>query len=427
MKIRIKKTWLVAVGSLLAMTAAGGVALAVEDPDDWYEGGNATVADPHLLDTPLHLYSSGGTAVTSGSTSGALAAFAAADGAVRAGDEFATLFVHVAQSDAAPGAWPGLQLTSTDKFDGTSGVLTHPGALNGKPFAGIGAGDYSLADVIAALPNVASGDALKGVYELRLRTSSTIAGVSDKYAATWLRVNDAKTQWQEIAKPDLGGGTPTTTPPTSTPPTTPAAVNTSVAPSWPSSLTYGTPSSFSVTVNPASGSAKPTGTVRLLSGSTQVATATLSGGAASFTVPATALTPGAKTLKVAYSGASNAFNASESANQTVTVGKATPGTPTYKTDKAPTTKKKGSATVTVPVPGGLAAAGGTASVVITKGSVTKTVKVTVVNGKATVKLPKLPAGKWRVTVTYDGDGNYLTATSKGVKLKVKAPKPKPKG
>ena len=56
---------------------------------------------------------------------------------------------------------------------------------------------------------------------------------------------------------------------------------------------------------------------------------------------------------------------------------------------------------------------------IKKGNVTKTVTGTVKAGTATVKLPKLPVGKWTVTVTYQGNTYYLTSTSKAYKLKVK--------
>ena len=42
MKIRTKKTWVAALGLALAVSTAGGVALAAENPSGWYTGGNAT-------------------------------------------------------------------------------------------------------------------------------------------------------------------------------------------------------------------------------------------------------------------------------------------------------------------------------------------------------------------------------------------------
>jgi len=358
----------------------------------------------------LKLYDAAGNVVTSGSTTSRLAFFAAADGVVRANDEYASLFVHLPQSSEAPGTWPGLQVSGTDKFTG-AGAVTAPAALTGKPYVGITTAGYTLADVKKALPNAESGASFAGVYELRLRTSSARTGVADQYAATWVKITG--TTWAVTTAPVLGGGGGPTTPPATTP------VGTSVTPTWPSTLTYGSAATVSVTVNPASGATKPSGTVRLVKGTTTLSSATLSGGAANLALPATALTPGSQSLKVVYPGVANAFNPSESAVKTLTVAKATPGQPTFKVVKAPTAKKKGSGAVTVTTPSGLAAASGTAQVVLTKGKATKTVTVTIVNGKATVKLPKLTPGKWVLTVSYQGDGNYVTSTSKGYKIKVK--------
>jgi hypothetical protein len=405
MKFR-RKTWFAATALGLALTTVGGIALA-DDPLSWYEGGHHAVADPNRSAVALKLYDASGVAVTSGSTTTALAAYAAADGTVRAGDEYATLYVHLPQTSTAPGAWPGVQATGTDKFTG-SGALTGPGSVAGKPFVRTTVGgDYKLADVIAALPNSETAASFAGVYELRLRTSSATAGVADSYAAGWIKVTG--NTWAVTTAPELGeDGNPT-----------PAAVGTTTAASWPGSLTYGQSASVSVTVTPASGSAKPSGTVRLVSGATTVAQGTLSA-AGTATLSLGSLEPGTKSFKVTYAGVANAFTGSESSIQAITVGKATPGKPTFKATKVPTAKKKGKATVTVSTPAGLAAAGGTAQVVLTKGKTKKTLTVTIVNGTATVKLPKLPKGKWKVVVTYAGDAHYLTATSKSYKLKVKA-------
>jgi len=408
MNFRIKKTWVAALGLALAVSTASGVALAVGPAgQDAYEGGNATVPDPNNIGVPLKLYDAAGALKTSGSTSGPLAAFAAADTTVRAGDEYGSLFIHLPRSSTAPGAWPGVQATGTDKFSG-AGALTGPGQVAGKPFVRTTADGYSLADAVAALPNTETGASFVGVYELRLRTSSATKGVADQYAVGYVKVTGST--WAVTTAPVLGGG--------GTPPVTP--VGTSVTPTWPSALTYGTASTVSVAVNPASGAAKPTGTVRLVSGPTTLATSTLSAaGTASFALAGTALAPGSATLKVVYPGAPGVFTGSESSPRTLTVAKATPGKPTFKATTKPTPKKKGAATIKVATPGGLATATGKVSIVIKKGKVTKTVTGTVKAGTATVKLPKLPAGKWTVTVTYQGDTYYLAATSKAYKLKVK--------
>src|SRR4051794_15498512 len=110
MKIRMKKRWASALGLALAMTTIGGVAIAA-GADDWYDGDNAAVPDHDNIGVALKLYNASGTEVTSGSTTTPIAAFAAAAGTVRANDTFASLYVHLAQSGTAPGAWPGVQVT----------------------------------------------------------------------------------------------------------------------------------------------------------------------------------------------------------------------------------------------------------------------------------------------------------------------------
>ena len=408
MRILKKKTWATAVGLALVATAAGGVALALpEDPAGWYEGDNATVADPNHLTVPLKLYDAAGTVVTTGSTTTSLAAFVASDGDVRPSDTHATLFVHLPQTGTAPGAWPGVQVTGTDRFTG-AGEVAEPGGLNGKPRVRTTvAGSYTLADVATALPQNSANPEFAGVYELRLRTSSATGGVSDAYAATYVKVTG--TTWNIAPAPTLGGGGGPE-----------PAVNTSVTPTWPASLKYGTAASVTVAVNPASGAAKPTGVVRLVTGTTTLATANLSAaGTATLALPKTALAPGARTLKVVYPGATGTFNSSESTTKGYTVAKATPGKPTFKVTKKPTPKAKGTATVTVSVPSGLLPSTGKLALKLVKGSVTKKAKGTVKGGTATVKLPKLPKGKWVVTIVYSGDTYYLTSTSKAFKLKVK--------
>ncbi|WP_134741380.1 Ig-like domain-containing protein [Nocardioides sp. 503] len=402
---RVKKTWVGAVGVALALSTIGGVALGA-GADDWYTGGNATVPDPDKTAVALKLYDGSGAQVTSGSTTAPIAAFAAADGAVRTGDDYANLFVHLPQADTAPGAWPGVQVTGTDRFAG-AGAVAAPAALTGKPYVRTTGDGYTLSEVAAGLPNAETGPSFTGVYELRLRTSSKAGGVSNEYAATYVKVTGST--WTVTSAPVLGGGGGEAEP-----------VATTTTATWPSALTYGTAASVSVTVTPASGEAKPTGAVRLVSGTTTVSTAPLTAaGTASLPVARTALAPGARTLKVVYAGAADVFTASESAPRAYTVRKAAPGRPTLAVTKKPSAKKAGAATVAVPTAAGLVKAAGKTLVVLKKGRATKRVTVNVVAGKATVKLPKLPAGTWTVTVTYQGSAYYLASTSKVVKIRSK--------
>jgi len=402
MKITVK---VAAVGLALAVTTAGGVAIAAENPSGWYAGGNATLPDPAKTNVALKLYNASGVEVTSGSTTAPLAAFAAAASDVRGGDTYASLFVHLPQSNTAPGAWPGVQATGTGKFSGT-GAVTAPATLSGKPYVATTAAGYTLADVVAGLPNNEAGESFAGVYELRLRTSSPTTGVSTEYAAAYVKVSG--NTWTLTSSPVLGDST------------LKSAVATTVLATWPTKVTYGTAASVSVAVTAASGAAKPSGTVQLVSGSTTLGTANLtSAGTAKITVSKTALAPGSRAVQVKYVGVANAFAPSQSAAKTIAVAKAAPGKPAFKVKKAPTAKKGGTATVTVPTASGLAKAGGTAQVVLKKGKTTKKVKVTIKAGSGKVKLPKLPKGTWSATVTYAGDAHYTSAKSKAVKVKVK--------
>jgi hypothetical protein len=396
MTISKKKAWLAAVGLALAVSSAGGAAVAAGAV-----GSHALAAasDPDRTGVALKLYNASGTEVTSGSTTGPIAAFAAAAGTVREGDAYATLYVHLARSGTAPGAWPGLQVTGTDKFSG-AGAVPAPASLNGKPYVATTADGYSLADVAAAFPSTETKAGFAGVYELRLRTSSPADGVSTAYAATWVKVT---------------GSTWTIT---DAPPVEETGVGTSVAAGWPAKATYGKATKVAVQVTATSGSASPTGTVRVVQGSTTLGTAQLANGAATVTIGKKALTPGKVQVRVVYDGAASAFASSESDPRTLTVAKAAPGQPTLKVTKLPTTATAGKATVAVPTPAGLAKAGGKATVVLTKDAATQKVAVKVKAGKATVKLPKLARGTWSVVVAFGGDAHYKAAKSKAYKVKV---------
>ena len=92
---------------------------------------------------------------------------------------------------------------------------------------------------------------------------------------------------------------------------------------------------------------------------------------------------------------------------------------TTKVTKASTSKVKGKATVTVTTAKGLAKATGKVKVTLTKGKAKKTVTVTLKSGKATVTLPKLAKGTWKVSASYAGSTTYAAANAKAVKSQVK--------
>jgi hypothetical protein len=94
------------------------------------------------------------------------------------------------------------------------------------------------------------------------------------------------------------------------------------------------------------------------------------------------------------------------------VVKAGTAKPVVKVSKRPTSTKAGQATITVKSTAPGARPSGKAKVTITKGKTAKTVTVTVKNGKATVKLPKLKKGTWRLRVAYAGSATQAPSTSK---------------
>lgn len=284
----VKRIGLAGLGLALAVSTVGGVALAA-GADDWYEGDNASVADHDNTGVALKLYNASGAEVTSGSTTAPIAAVATAAGSVRTGDTFASLFVHLPQSSTAPGAWPGVQVTGTDKF-------------TGKPSVATTADGYTLADVAAILPNKETAASFAGVYELRLRTSSPSAGVSTEYAVTYVKITGST--WKITDAPVFGQAGDTAT---------------SVRATWPRKVTYGKTATVKVTVVAETGSAKPTGTVRVVSGSKTIGRATLAGGTATVTLAKKSLKPGTYTLLVRYDGATGMFTPSQSAAKTITV------------------------------------------------------------------------------------------------------------
>jgi hypothetical protein len=87
--------------------------------------------------------------------------------------------------------------------------------------------------------------------------------------------------------------------------------------------------------------------------------------------------------------------------------------------KAPTVRKGGTYKVSISVPKGASAASGKVTIKLRKGAVTKTVTGRLSRGAATVKLPKLAKGTWKVTIAWPGDARYAKVSASGGKIKVK--------
>lgn len=89
------------------------------------------------------------------------------------------------------------------------------------------------------------------------------------------------------------------------------------------------------------------------------------------------------------------------------------GKPSFKVSKAPTSKKKGTARVTVSP-----SADGRVRITLTRGGSHRTVMVTLKAGKGTVTLPKLRKGTWKVRLNYQGSSHFFpSAASTTVKVR----------
>lgn len=174
---------------------------------------------------------------------------------------------------------------------------------------------------------------------------------------------------------------------------------------------YGKTGTVTVTVdNPWIG---PTGTVTL-TGAGQTLSASLSGGTATFTLPAS-VKPGSYPLTASYSG-DGLFNASSAAGSYV-VGKAATPKPKFKVTKSPGPKKAGKAKVTVKTPVKGEKVGGKVKLTLTlKKPGGKPVKVKVngklKKGKVTLRLPALAPGTWKVQVVYVGNKVFAKSAKK---------------
>lgn len=154
-----------------------------------------------------------------------------------------------------------------------------------------------------------------------------------------------------------------------------------------------------VTVSVPSGA---TGTVTLSGPGIATRTADVRGGTAAFALPAS-LTPGSRTLTVAYSG-DGAFEPSTS-TATLVIAKAKPGTK-VSVSKKPTSRRSGKAKVTVSGPSGVSKPTGKATVKFTKGKKSKAVTVKLSSGAKSLTVPKLAKGTWTIRVKYTGDSRY---------------------
>ncbi|MFV0434991.1 MAG: choice-of-anchor M domain-containing protein [Leucobacter sp.] len=251
----------------------------------------------------------------------------------------------------------------------------------------------------------------EGVYCLAFERSATIGGaaVSDEFT---LAVAVGETDPTKVDPDDCAGtGTDPTDPtdpdPTDPDPTDPVPpigepVATAVS-AKAAKQTYGKTAKLAVSV-----SKQATGKVRVKVGGKTV-TKSLSKGKATVTLPARALKPGSRTVKVSYPGVDGKFKAS-SKTAKVTVVKASPRVTVKAAKSKVTAGKTAKFTFSVKASG----VKPTGKVTVKVAGKSKTVKLGK-SGKATVKLtiPKqTKAGKKAVTVKYSGSGYVKAKTAK---------------
>jgi hypothetical protein len=177
--------------------------------------------------------------------------------------------------------------------------------------------------------------------------------------------------------------------------------------------TYGKGGIATVTVS--NGAGLPVSGTVTLTGAGAPQTAAVTGGRATFSLASTA-SAGSYTLTASYSGSTQLSSSAAAARYSI--AKAKTKRPAFRASKAPTSKKKGKATVTVSTGSGLAKATGKVTITL-KGKSKKTIKTTLAGGKKSISLPKLKKGTYKVTVSYAGDKNYAAQKSSTYKLKIK--------
>ena len=175
---------------------------------------------------------------------------------------------------------------------------------------------------------------------------------------------------------------------------------------------------FTATVAPASGNARPTGTVTIFDGATAIATGTFATGLGPFFTSRT-LSPGTHSISAKYGGDAN-FSPSTSSILTVTVS-ATQATSTTTTLTGPATATSGA---NVMIMASVAPASGTK---VPTGQVTFSEGAGIfgafplnASGVATFSTSALSVGMHSITAQYGGDPNFANSTSTAFSINITA-------
>jgi hypothetical protein len=211
----------------------------------------------------LLFYNSAGQQVFGGSTTDQpIAAYVEGTAAPHSGDTKATLYGFTPVIGQQPTQWSGESLGLSTNYPNVGA----PAPLNNAtlPVETGGASDETLADYILDFPNndTSTTDGYSGLYQLRLYTSTSGSGLSQKYDAVDISVTGST--WTVVYP------LPTT------------ATTTSLAVSPASPVLHGKPVKLTATVTPADAA----GSVEFLDGSKVLSTAPVAGGTAAYTTTA---------------------------------------------------------------------------------------------------------------------------------------------
>ena len=186
----------------------------------------------------------------------------------------------------------------------------------------------------------------------------------------------------------------------------------------PTVRTYGKAASARIVLTGPAGNPTPTGTVAIRVDGKQVATATLSGGAASVQLPAD-LRAGSHTVTATYSGDAETKPTTSNAAR-LTVRKATPAVSRKLASSRIKAGSRPKVTAAVSVPGTAVRATGKISVTVDGKVVAKVSLRASDRGRVTIRLPKISRkGSHAVRVVYAGSADISGRTSKAVTLRVR--------
>ena len=321
-------------------------------------------------------------------------------------------FIKLNFSDAPALSFPtATKIGSTDTTDGTLTATVKNSGNQSLTISGLALSntnfslDANATTCSTSAPLAVSGSCTVGV----LFTPDATGPLTGTLTLTDNALNASGTT-QQFALSGTGFLTPSTS--------TPTVV---VAPAS-SNITTAQSDTMTITVSGKGGSATPTGTVSLFGGSYTSATGSLSGGSATFIIPAGILALGSTTVNAIYTPdtASSTTYGTGAGSAAISVTAVSKSTPTVTVIPASIdVSSQQSLNVTISVSGGNGNPTPTGSVTLSGGNYAS-LATTLSSGTATITIPSgyLPAGAVNLTAYYTpdlaGQANYTNASGNGL-------------